>query len=329
VQPAQVLGKEFVRAVLEHKWRLTVNQVTAKCITEEEKQDSTNSLVVRVMNNENPQTHGTIVTTAWTFYKCGGFDENMETCEDAGWDLAQRMKMVEKYSNLPRVLTADPIVGICLLNEPTRTRWAETVDDAVNKSADAAIESERLLKLGEFMRNGGADNFKSEKYSPPDGPARMSVQVSNETGPITEPRDTDDDAELTLWELSADLLKNKPSAWLRAQRKWDIVVWPADSVHPKDLLDAVEEFAPMKVAEPVAVAVSKHDCCEQLVEIAVMDNGFTNNQHDKYKQTIPISQIMICVGDDYWSLKARGSPQDHGPWAQGSRLMDGRVTNPP
>ena len=314
MQPAQVIGRGFVDAVLEHKWRLTDEQINAK-LTETQKKNPLNSLTVRVMDNTNPETHGTIVTPAWIYYKSGGYDQSIPQCAEAGRDLAQRMKMVETNPGLQRVLTDRNIVGTCLVNEPTR--WADTNDDAVkNESADATNGSEQRLKRGEFMRNGGPDGFKSEKYGY--DPVRMYVRAPEDIGPISKTRaEGDDDSDLSVYDVSAELLTNMASDWLRAQGKWE-----------EGRRVAVEELAPMELAEPVAVAVSKHDC-EQLVEISVVDNGFTNNQHGKYKQTIRISQIMICVGDDYWSLKARGSPQDHGPWAQGSIKADGRVTNPP
>ena len=316
MQPAQVIGKGFVDAVMEHKWRLTRDQIIAK-LTEEQKEDPLNSLFFRVMDNQNPHTHGTIVIPAWIYYKSGGFDQSIPQCAEAGRDFAQRMKMIANNGELQRVITDAIVVGKCLVNEPTR--WADANDDGAvnNESADAIHESERRLELGEFMRNGGPGVFKSEKYVSVE-PSRMYVETHKGIGGISEPRkDNTDASDLSLYEISAELLTHMASQWLRAQGKWD-----------EGPLVAVEDLELMEVAEPAAVVVSKHDC-EQLVEISVVDNGFTNNQHGKYKQTNRISQIMICVGDDYWSLKARGSPQDHGPWAQGSIKAGGRVTNPP
>ena len=313
MQPAQVIGRGFVDAVMEHKWRLTTEQISTK-LTETQKKDPLNSLVFRVMDNENPETHGTVVAPAWVFYKSGGYDQSIPQCADAGRDLAQRMKMIAPNCEWQRVLTDRNVVGKCLVNQPTR--WADANDDAVNnESAEATKESERRLDRGEFMRNGGPDGFKSEKYK--FEPVRMYVRAPQDVGPIIGRKAGDDGRDLTLHEVSAELLTSMASEWLKAQGKWQ-----------EGRRVAVEELAPMELAEPVAVAMSKHDC-EQLVEISVVDNGFTNNQHGKYKQTIRISQIMICVGNDYWSLKARGSPQDHGPWAQGSIKADGRVTNLP
>ena len=282
MQPAQVIGRGFVDAVLEHKWRLTEKQINAK-LTETQKKDPLNSLVLRVMDPLNPETHGTIVTPAWALYKSGGYDQSIPLCAEAGRDLAQRMKMIDTNCELQRVLTDVNVVGKCLVNKPTR--WADANDDAVNNaSADATNESERRLIRGEFMRNGGPDGFKSEKYKY--DPVRMYVRAPKDIAPIiSKPRAAgDDSSDLTVHEVSAELLTTMSSDWLRAQGKW-----------LEGRRVDVEELAPMELAEPVAVAVSKHDC-EQLVEISVVDNGFTNNQHGKYKQTIRISQIMILCG---------------------------------
>ena len=147
MQPAQVIGRGFVDAVLEHKWRLTDEQINAK-LTETQKKDPLNSLTVRVMDNTNPETHGTIVIPAWIYYKSGGYDQSIPQCAEAGRDLAQRMKMVETNSELQRVLTDRNIVGTCLVNEPTRL--ADTNDDAVKNdgSRDARGRDSVLLCSG-------------------------------------------------------------------------------------------------------------------------------------------------------------------------------------